>query len=75
MILESFQVRSFQFFPKYPKHEWPKKFTRRNYYGYMNEPNMKWNESTKTTDTRETILKSFFIETETGTKNGLKQHR
>ena len=34
----------------------------------MNKPNMKWNESAKTTDTRKTILKSFFIEIETENK-------
>ena len=27
----------------------------------MNEPNMKWNESTKTTDTRKTIGKAFSL--------------
>ena len=43
-------------------------FIRRDYYGYMNKPNMKWNESTKTTDTMKTVLKSFFIEIDTGNK-------
>ena len=35
----------------------------------MNKQNMKWNESTETADIRKTILKSFFIEIETGNKN------
>ena len=31
-------------------------------------PNMKWNESAKTVDTRKTILKRFLIEIETRSK-------
>ena len=34
----------------------------------MNKPNKKWNESNTTADTMKTILKSFFIEIETGSK-------
>ena len=33
---------------------------------------MEWNERTKTTDTRKTILTSLFIEIETGNKNSLQ---
>ena len=34
----------------------------------MNKPNMKWSESTETTDIRKATLKSFFTEIETGNK-------
>ena len=41
-------------------------------YEYMNKPTMKWNESTKPSDTRKTILTSFFFEMETEIKKWTK---
>ena len=41
-------------------------------YEYMNKPTMKWNESTKPSDTRKTILTSFFFEMETELKKWTK---
>ena len=38
----------------------------------MNKPNMKWNESTKTTEARKAFLKSSSMEIEKGTKSELK---
>ena len=38
----------------------------------MNKSNEKWNGNTKTADTRKTVLKSLFIEIETGRKSELK---
>ena len=61
IISESLQVKSFHFFSKYPKHEW-------DCYEYMNKPSMKWNKSTKTADTRKTILTSFFTKIKTDCK-------
>ena len=41
---------------------------KRDYYGYMNVPNVKWNDWNHFKMESGTILKSFFIEIETGNK-------
>ena len=61
------RVKSFHLFCKYPKHDWPAMFIRKDYEN-MAKPSRKWDESNKTADTKKTSLASVFTEIETRSK-------